>query len=88
MELITGIAFLLAGFTNGAELTVGAGYAQSNSVLMNPIGIIRLEVPAYKEDNWKVMLKASHLSSIPDRFDKVNGTEINMASIELTIRIR
>ena len=90
MDMIAGIAFLLSGFTNGADLTIGVGYAQDNNVLINPIGIFRLETPIYsdKADNWKMALKATHLSSIPDRFDKINGTEINMASIEFSVKIR
>ena len=88
MNTIAGIAFFLSGLTNGAELTVGTGFATQNDVFINPIGIIRLEVPAYQEQNWGLMLKATHLSSIPDRYDHANGTEINMASIEFTVRIR
>lgn len=87
MEAIIGIAFLLSGYNNGAEFTVGAGFAENDQVFINPVGIVRVITPVYQEKNWQIALKASHLSSIPDAEDNWNGSDLNMASIEFTVKI-
>jgi len=87
METIIGIAFLLSGYQNGAEFTVGTGFAENDQVFLNPVGIIRLHTPVYQAENWDISLKASHLYSIPDTTDNWDGSDLNMVSIEFTVKI-
>lgn len=85
MEIIIAIPFIFSTIINGASFTVGAGYAENENVFISPVGIMRIETSLYEEKNWKLSLKMSHLSSIPEPLDNIDGTDINMASVEFTV---
>jgi hypothetical protein len=87
MDSILGVVFLLSGYTNGAELTMGVGFTQNEIVFQNPVGIVRVETEVFAGEDWNLKMRASHLSSIPDPTDNFNGSDINMASIEFSVDI-
>lgn len=87
LEAILKLAFLLSGISNGANLTVGTGFAENDKLFLNPVGIMRVTVPVHEEKNWWMHIKASHISSIPDETDNRDGTGLNIVSIEFTAKI-
>jgi hypothetical protein len=69
MDAIIGIAFLLSGYTNGADLSFGFGFAEKQDQFINPVGIIELSTSLYDGGRLKLDLNFSHFSSIPDSRD-------------------
>lgn len=87
METILAIVFGFSTYYNGADFTLGTGFAENDQVFVNPVGIIRAETPVFLGDGWRLTMKGSHLSSIPDPADNWNGSDLNMVSIEFSVRV-
>lgn len=87
MSAIVKLAFLLSGVTNGADFYMGVGFAD-NPVMLDPVGIVRIETPIIEHDDWGILLKAAHHSSIPDARYETQLYDFDIVSIELKVSIR
>ena len=96
MQAIISIVFLLSGWTNGANFSMGIGFPEEQDLFIAPIGIIEASTPLYEVDKFKIGMYLTHMSSIPDTRDNSWDTyseeydpyssDLNMVSIKATIK--